>query len=342
MPAEEPETEPTPEPLGHPGSRLGAEVSDGVQGHRTARTHPLSVPEPVVHKAARAGAQWWLDALPELVADLERDWRITVGRALGGGTEAFVAEATTAEGERAVLKLVLPQGLDAARHEITTLRLADGQGCARLLRDDATRGALLVERLGSSLADAGSSFWRRQEILADLAAQVWRPAADSGLPTGAEKARYLVDFVERLWSEFEGACSRPAVDYALGCARRRADAHSTARAVLVHADIHAWNALRRPDGGYALVDPDGLLAEPEADLGILLREDPDHLLSGDPWAWTTWLARRTGTDPIAIWEWGAIERVSTGLLLCSIGMTDIGTAMLRAAEVAAAAPPVSG
>ena len=141
------------------------------------------------------------------------------------------------------------------------------------------------------LADAGSSFWRRQEILADLAAQVWRPAADSGLPTGAEKARYLVDFVERLWSEFEGACSRPAVDYALGCARRRADAHSSARAVLVHADIHAWNALRRPDGGYALVDPDGLLAEPEADLGILLREDPDHLLSGDPWAWTTWLAR---------------------------------------------------
>ena len=67
-----------------------------------------------------------------------------------------------------------------------------------------------------------------------------------------------------------------------------------------------------------------------------------HLLSGDPWAWTTWLARRTGTDPIAIWEWGAIERVSTGLLLCSIGMTDIGTAMWRAAEVAAAGPPVSG
>ena len=140
------------------------------------------------------------------------------------------------------------------------MRLADGQGCARLLRDDAARGALLVERLGPSLADAGFGFWPRQEILADLAAQVWRPAADSGLPTGAEKACYLVDFVERLWSELEGACSRPAVDFALGCAQRRADAHSSARAVLVHADIHAWNALRRPDGRYALVDPDVLPA----------------------------------------------------------------------------------
>jgi streptomycin 6-kinase len=59
-------------------------------------------------------------------------------------------------------------------------------------------------------------------------------------------------------------CAR-AVDHALACAARRVAAHDDERAVLVHGDVHQWNALQVP-GGFKLVDPDGLLAEAEYDL----------------------------------------------------------------------------
>ena len=43
-----------------------------------------------------AGATVWLDNLPDIVASLERDWAITAGPTLRGGTDSYVAEATAA------------------------------------------------------------------------------------------------------------------------------------------------------------------------------------------------------------------------------------------------------
>jgi streptomycin 6-kinase len=74
--------------------------------------------------------------------------------------------------------------------------------------------------------------------------------------------------------------------------------------VLVHGDVHQWNALRA-GGGFKLVDPDGLLAEAEYDLGVIMREDPQCLIHGDPRNRSRWLARRCGLDETAIWEWRA-------------------------------------
>jgi streptomycin 6-kinase len=90
----------------------------------------------------------------------------------------------------------------------------------------------------------------------------------------------------------------------------RARAHDDERAVLVQGDVHQWNALQAGEG-YALVDPDGLRAEAELDLGIIMREDPIDL-DGDGRERSRGLARRTGLDEQAIWPWGAAERVSPG------------------------------
>ena len=81
-------------------------------------------------------------------------------------------------------------------------------------------------------------------------------------------------------------------------------------------------------GGFKLVDSDGLLAEPEYDLGIIMREDPLDLLNGDPHERARWLAARTGLDAAAIWEWGVVERVSTGLLCTKVGLQPVGRRML--------------
>jgi streptomycin 6-kinase len=129
------------------------------------------------------------------------------------------------------------------------------------------------------------------------------------------------------------------VAHALACAARRVRAHDDERAVLVHGDVHQWNALQA-GAGFKLVDPDGLLAEREYDLGVVMREDPEQLLRGDAgrraWDRARWLARRCGLDATAIYEWGAVERVSTGLLATRIGLQPVGRQMLAAADSIAA------
>jgi len=291
------------------------------------------VPPIVRNKALAVGAGQWLEELPSLIADLERQWWITVGRTYEDATEAFVAEANCADGTPTVLKIIVPRSEDAADHEITALRLANGDGCVRvrLLRADEGRGALLLERLGRSLRDLAMPLARQHEILCATATRVWRPAPDCDLPTGADKGRWLVEFITTTWEELGHPCSLQAVDHALECAGRRIAAHDDERAVLVHGDVHEWNALEAGPG-FKLVDPDGLLAEPEYDLGILMRENPVELMAGDPRDRASRLAARTNLDPIAIWEWGVVERVSTGLLCTKIALNPIGHDMLGAAD----------
>jgi streptomycin 6-kinase len=295
-------------------------------GRDTIAVMQITASAAVRAKARLAGADDWLCGLPGLVAELERDWSITVGTPYPDATEAYVARATLADGTPAVLKVLVPRAVDAAAYEITVLRLARGEGCVRLLRGDPVRGALLLERLGPTLADAGLPLTERLEILVGVASAVWRPAAGTLLPTGADKGRWLIDHIRR----YAAGCDERTVEHAVACAERRIAAHDDLRAVLVHGDVHQWNTLRAP-AGWQLVDPDGLLAEPEYDLGVLMREDPADLMAGDPWDRARWLAARTGTDVTAIWEWGVVERVSTGLLLDALGMP-LGVEMLRAAD----------
>jgi streptomycin 6-kinase len=169
---------------------------------------------------------------------------------------------------------------------------------------------------------------RRHGILVSAAARIWRPASDSGLPTGADKAEWLAEFIATMWEELGRPCSERAVEHALACAKRRGDDHRDETAVLVHGDVHQWNALEGADG-FKLVDPDGLLAEAEYDLGIVMREDP---LEGDLRERAERLARSTGLDANAIWEWGVVERVSTGLLGTRVGLEPVAREMLAAAD----------
>jgi streptomycin 6-kinase len=171
---------------------------------------------------------------------------------------------------------------------------------------------------------------RRLEMLCDLAATVWR-RTDADLPTGAQKAARLADGIRRRWAELGEPCARRTVEHALAAAESRRHAHDPARAVLLHGDVHQWNALRS-GAGFRLVDPDGVVAEPECDLGVLMREDPVELTAGDPWDRVRLLAARTGTDPLAIWEWGVAERAATGLALTALGVQPVAAQMLAAAD----------
>jgi streptomycin 6-kinase len=292
------------------------------------------IPDVVKNKAANADASEWIKELPQLLATIEQSWSITVGRAYGDSTEAFVCEAVLEDSTPCVLKLMIPRAVDYALNEIKVLEILGGEGCVNMLRHDAAIGAMLLERLGPSLHSLGLPITQRHEILCDCVSQVWRPAPDCGLPTGAEKAAWLHDFILATWEALDHPCDEKAIDYALSCVENRARHHDDERSVLVHGDVHEWNTLQSLNG-FKLIDPDGLLAEAEYDLGVIMREDPLELMDGDPFDRALWLADRCQLDATAIWEWGVIERVSTGLLATQVGLQPIGDQMLRVAEAVA-------
>ena len=294
-------------------------------------TRMIKVPNVVRNKAIVLGAEDWLEDLSSLIIELEDRWKITVGPSMEGGTESYVAEAVGEDGAQVVLKLLIPRENEAAAHEIKVLQIADGKGCVELIKSDEAMGALLLERLGPTLHDLSLSIGERHEILCATVERLWRPAPDSGLQTGAEKGRWLIQFILELWEKLNHPCSERVVDQAVSCAENRIASHDPEKAVLVHGDVHQWNALQSSDG-FKLIDPDGLLAEAEYDLGILMREDPIELLDGDPRERARWLARRCSLNATAIWEWGVVERVSTGLLCTQIDLQPLGIDMLRTAE----------
>jgi streptomycin 6-kinase len=144
------------------------------------------------------------------------------------------------------------------------------------------------------------------------------------------KARGLADFISTTWEALDRPCSTRAVDIALEFASERAAAFDRDTAVLVHGDAHEHNTLEDGRGAFKLVDPEGLISEPAHDLAVPMRGLNAELLAGDARRLglerARHLARLTGADAGAIWQWGFVERVSTGLYVMSLGHEDPGGA----------------
>ena len=289
----------------------------------------LDVPEQVRKTVIAGGNESWLDELPGVVDSLAQEWSLMIGSSLAGGHVALVVEVTRLDGTPAVLKVGVP-GRDIGP-EATMLRLADGGGCAKLLGEDMERRALLLERLGAPMYEIVADPVSRHSLLCDAAVRLWRPIGpDNDLPTGASLAEQYAHRLPELWEQAGRPCSPATVADALECMNRRRLAHDDRTAVLVHGDIHEMNALQASDGSYKFIDPAGLRAEPACDLGTIVRCNPD--LGDDLWERTERLASRTGVDATAIWEWGTIHRVFSGVYACSVGFQPFGELLLAEAD----------
>jgi streptomycin 6-kinase len=308
-------------------------------------------------RALGAAGDAWLAGLPDLLAGLEADWSVTVGAGLDGGRASYVAEAVTHDGTPVVLKVSIPPGIDAFtpfERQLAALRLAGGDPYVGLIRHDVPRQALLLERLGRPMASLGWPASRQMDALARTAARGWRPVPDDGrLPTGAEAARWHAGFISSAWADLARPCPEAAVDLAVRCAAAREAASDPGRAVLVHGDVHDFNALQVPGpaaagAGFRLVDPGGLISEPAHDLGVIQARGVqgwiDELAASEPQQALEMVARScrhagrlTGADPEAIWQWAFTELVSTGLFIVRLGHHEAAETFLAVAGKLAAA-----
>jgi streptomycin 6-kinase len=198
----------------------------------------------------------------------------------------------------------------------------------------------LQERLGESLDQLNLPVQSQIEGICETLLPAWTAPPDPGFISGTEKAHALADFISTTWEALNRPCSHRVIKLALSYAQSRAAAFDPSQAVLAHGDAHASNTLqvRAQDGGerFRFVDPDGLFAERACDLAVPMRGWSQELLAGN----TSSLGQRrcallsdlTGVEAQPIWEWGFIERVSTGLLALHVGRTDLGDEMLAVAE----------
>ena len=303
---------------------------------------PVLVPELVRQRATANGpaGRRWLAELPEVVAGLAGRWGLEIGPALAGGTASFVAGARDAAGRPCVLKVAMPLDIDAGdafSRSVLVHQLAAGRGCVALLAHDESVPAMLLERLGPNLHELGLPLPELLGAIARTLRSFWRPVDPStALPTGADQAVWLAGHITTSWEELGRPCPREVVDRALGCCDERAAAFDPAAAVLVHGDAHGWNTLDAGAGTCKLVDPEGLRSEPAHDLGVPLREYNEPLLAGDTARLVReraeLLAAACDVDPEAVWQWGFVERVSTGLAGLRDFEGDHGSAFLEVAR----------
>ncbi len=308
------------------------------------RPSSVVIPELVQQRAASLGDPGvaWLHGLPQLIVTLESLWDVTIGDPLEGGTAAFVAPARTCDGQDAIVKVAVPN--PHFREQIGVLERAQGQGYVRILAAAPELAAILQEPLGPSLEQISLPVDDEIHTLCRLLKQAWQvpPATEPTQTAVEEKALQLHALVDQLWADLGRPCSAEVRSQALRYAERRAAAARPDNAVVVHGDPHAGNVLRvrgaraGAELGFVFVDPDGFLNEPPYDLGVVLRDWCRHLLAGNPAAIAQRICSRltadTGVGPRAVWEWGYLERVSTGLHCIAIGAVELGEPFLRTAE----------
>jgi streptomycin 6-kinase len=227
-----------------------------------------------------------------------REWGLGELEPLDGGVVALVCAAV--QGDRPVVLKLNPRGHtddEQLGNEGHALRFWQPTGAAVELlghRDDGF--TLLMERLGEPLEDLALP---REHKLAELGRLAARLHSAGPPPTSFTHVR---DFAPG-WRR-----DVPALDPLLV---------PTDADVLVHADLHAGNALRT-DEGWKVIDPKGVRADRHADVWALL--DPmglEHLPEEPREAaetarrWVHVYAEAAGMDPRAVLRWARLRALAT-------------------------------
>jgi streptomycin 6-kinase len=236
-----------------------------------------------------------LAARMERVAnDVALDWGLRLGPRIVEGRYSYVAPA----GDDAILKVVPPED-DDADQIADALRLWDGHGAVRLRRHDVARRALLLERVRPGIEAAALPEEDARRVAIDVGRKIWRS------PSAGHPFRTIQQWVER-WM--------PANDRhpLIPIARRTYERIEPRADVVVHADFHHHNMLKRDDE-WVVIDPKPFVGEPEFDV-ISFLANPRGLLPS-----RALIERRitaftdAGLDGDRIRQWSIVRGILDGL-----------------------------
>lgn len=249
-----------------------------------------------------------IERLERTANEVAHEWGLTLQPG-GGGRYSYVGFTS----DDKVLKLT-PVEDDEADHEGDALALWNGHGAVRLLRRDARRRALLIER-----AQPGTDISALPEDEATAAAvavalRLWRPARRADPFRGV--AERVVRDLERIGSHELASVARSLFA-----------TMSFAETTLLHGDYHHYNVLRSGDG-YVAIDPKPLVGEPEFDVAPFLWNPHGELPTGERTERRIAAFAAAGLDRDRIRKWAIVRGACLGLPL-SPGETEDASPQLR-------------
>jgi ribosome biogenesis GTPase len=215
--------------------------------------------------ASRHGepGELWLAALPARIGVIAERWDLSVGAAFDpGGTTAWTGMARQARGDVVVLKVRMTA--EDATREAAALRIWDGDGAIRVLRDEGE--ALLLELCepGDRLSSV-SDFEAQDKIACGLLRRLHRsratgPAAD-GLPRLRDFLASRADTTRRRNTDFGEPVPRRTLEDAVDILDSEAGGTT-----LLHGDYQLENTLAARREPWLAVDPEAMVGAPEYDL----------------------------------------------------------------------------
>jgi streptomycin 6-kinase len=214
-----------------------------------------------VHGAA---GQRWLAALPGLMDEWRKRWALRLDAPFENLSYNFVIPGRTADGQAVVLKAGVP--CRELSTEAAALGLFHGEGAVRLLDHDASRGALLLERItpGTPLYEVEKDP-QAVRTTARLMRQLWRtPPAKHSLPS----LPIWFHAFGRLRGRFGGGTG-PISSAIINRAERAFAqlAASSEKSVILHGDLHHGNILFSAERGWVAIDPKGITGERGYEVG---------------------------------------------------------------------------
>lgn len=226
----------------------------------------MRLPDSLAYLRGLEEGRTWLDQLPAAIDRCRRQWDLRFGAAYPDARFALVLGATTATGDRLVLKIQYPHR--ESEGEAEALRTWDGSGAVMLVEEDADIRALLLERCdpGEPLAARGAG--PALGVIIGLLPRLWVPAGEGFGSLADEAIRWAANLPgewEQAGGPFERSLLDAAVDTLIGLAG------SQGEQVLLHQDLHGDNILAAQREPWLAIDPKPLIGEREFGVSPVIR-----------------------------------------------------------------------
>jgi streptomycin 6-kinase len=208
------------------------------------------------------GAEW-LAKLPEITAEIEREWSLVLRPPYKNLSYHFVAPCELQNGSEAVLKIGYPEENSLIFNEAETLKLYAGCGAVELLKLDGNRLVMLIEKLnpGETLKNI---FAGDEDAAIETAVDILRKIVRK--PSKNHSFVFLQDW----FAGFEKAKKSDFPAAPLEKAHRFYKELSAAESFLIHGDFHHENVLSAEREKFLVIDPKGIIGQIGYEISVFL------------------------------------------------------------------------
>lgn len=208
----------------------------------------------------------WLRNLPSIIKKYEEKWGLVVSSPFFLSYN-YVAPARTLDGKDAVLKISFPNNKEFPA-EIEALKVFNGQGAIKLLREDLENGIMLLEKaepgvLLRTIKDDTEQIHIASQVIKILHKSIAQKNY-SLFPTIADWGKI---FARHRKNYPESRVPKYFLDKAEDVYMSSKNAKET---FLLHGDLHSDNILSS-SRGWLVIDPKGVIGEREFELAAFLR-----------------------------------------------------------------------